>query len=60
MTKIYKDFFSYLLKLNIFIYFMPEGPEISYMTYIFNNKFKNSILKKLLIITLNFYTFAKI
>ena len=28
---------------------MPEGPEISYMTYIFNNKFKNSILKNIII-----------
>ena len=28
---------------------MPEGPEISHMTYIFNNSFKNSILKNIII-----------
>ena len=28
---------------------MPEGPEISYMTYIFNNKFKNKILNNIII-----------
>ena len=28
---------------------MPEGPEISYMTYIFNNEFKNSSLKDIII-----------
>lgn len=28
---------------------MPEGPEISHMTYIFHNSFKNSNLKKIII-----------
>lgn len=28
---------------------MPEGPEISYMTYIFNKKYKNKILKNIVI-----------